>query len=44
MIDIFMKCLYSNSLIKLDSFHDQLIEVTLSESIQGPATKDIYIP
>ena len=44
MIDIFMKCLYSNSLIKLDSFYDQRIEVTLSESIQGFITNDIYIP
>ena len=44
MIDIFMKCLYSNSFIKLDSFYDQRIEVTLSEIIQGFTTKDIYIP
>ena len=38
-----MKCLYSNSFIKLDSFHDQRIEVTFSESIQGFSTKGIYI-
>ena len=38
-----MKCLYSNSFIKLDNFCDQHIEVTLSESIQGFSTKDIYI-
>ena len=44
MIDIFMKCLYSNSLIKLDSFYDYDREVMLSESIQGFTTKDIYIP
>ena len=44
MIDIFMKCLYSNRLIKLDSFYDQDREVMLSESIQGFTTKDIYIP
>ena len=42
-INIFMKCLYSNSFIKLDNFCDQHIEVTLSESIQGFSTKDIYI-
>ena len=42
-IDIFMKCLYSNSFIRLDSFYDQRIEVTLSESIHGFSTKDIYI-
>ena len=29
-----MKCLYSNSLGKLDCFYDQHIEVTLSKSIQ----------
>ena len=44
MTDIFMKYLYSNSFIKLDSFYDQRIEVTLSESIQGFTTKAIYIP
>ena len=38
-----MKSLYSNSFIKLDSFYDQRIEVTLSESIQGFSTKDFYI-
>ena len=38
-----MKCLYSNSFVKLDSFYDQHIEVTLSESIQGFSIKDIYI-
>ena len=38
-----MKYLYSNSFVKLDSFYDQRIEVTLSESIQGFGTKDIYI-
>ena len=43
MIDIFMKCLYSNSFIKLDSFYDEQIEVTLSESIQRFTTEDIYI-
>ena len=42
-IDIFMKCLYSNSFIRLDSFYDQRIEVTLSESIHRFSTKDIYI-
>ena len=42
-IYIFMKCLYSNSFIRLDSFYDQHIEVTLSESIHGFSTKDIYI-
>ena len=42
-VDIFMKCLYLNSFIKLDSFYDQRIEVTLSESIHGFSTKDIYI-
>ena len=31
-IDIFMKCLYSNSFIRLGSFYDQCIEVTLNES------------
>ena len=44
MQDIFMKGLYSNSFIKLDSFYDQHIEVTSSESIQGCTTKDMYIP
>ena len=44
MIDIFMKCLYLNSFIKLDSFYDYRIEVTLSESIQRFTKKDIYIP
>ena len=44
MIDIFMKCLYSINFIKLDSFCDYHIEVTLSESIRGFTTKDIYIP
>ena len=44
MIDIFMKCLYSNSLIKLGSFYDYHIEVTFCESMQGFITKDIYIP
>ena len=39
-----MKCLYSNNFIKLDSFCDYHIEVTLSESLQGFTTKDIYIP
>ena len=38
-----MKCFYSNSFIKLGSFYDQRIEVTLSESMQGFSTKDIYI-
>ena len=38
-----MKYLYSNSFIKLDSFYDQHVEVTLSESIQGFSTKDINI-
>ena len=38
-----MKCLYSNSFIRLDSFYDQCIEVTLSESIHRFSTKDIYI-
>ena len=42
-IDVFMKCLYSDSFMKLDSFHDQRIEVMLVESIQGFSTKDIYI-
>ena len=42
-IDICMKCLYSNSFIRLNSFYDQRIEVTLSESIHGFSTKDIYI-
>ena len=42
--NIFMKCLYSNTLSKLGSFYDQHIEVTLSKSIQGFTTKDIYIP
>ena len=37
-----MKCFYSNSFIKLDSFYDQPIEVTLSESMQGFSTKDIF--
>ena len=40
-IDIFMKCLYSNSFIKLDSPYDQFIEVTLSEGIHGFSAKDI---
>ena len=44
MIDIFMKCLYSNSFIKLDSFYGWRIEVPLNQSIQGFTTKDIYIP
>ena len=43
MIDIFMKCLYSNSFIKLDSFYDWRIEVTLSESILGFTAKDVDI-
>ena len=38
-----MKFLYSSSLIKLDSFYDYCVEVTLSENIQGFRTKDIYI-
>ena len=38
-----MKYLYSNSFIKLDSFCDQHIEATLSESIQKFSAKDIYI-
>ena len=38
-----MKCFYSNGLIKLDSFYDQHIEVTLSESIHLFRTKDIYV-
>ena len=42
-VDIFMKCLYSNSFIILDSFYDQRIQVTLSESIHGFSTKNIYI-
>ena len=42
-IDIFMKCLYSNSFIRLDSFYDWRIKVTLSESIHGFSPKDIYI-
>ena len=42
-IDIFMKYLYSNSFIKLDSFYDWCIEVMLRESIQGFSTKDIHI-
>ena len=42
-INIFIKCLYSNSLIKLGSFYDYCEEVTLSEIIQGFSTKDIYI-
>ena len=44
MIDIFMKCMYLNSFIKLDSFYDYRIEVTLSGSIQRFTKKDIYIP
>ena len=44
MTDIFVKYLYSNSFIKLDSFYDYRIEVTLSESIQRFTTKSIYIP
>ena len=42
-IDTFMKFLYSNSFIKLDSFYDPRVEATLSESIEGFSTKDIYI-
>ena len=42
-IYIFMECLYSNSFIRLNSFYDQRIEVTLSESIHRFSTKDIYI-
>ena len=42
-IDIFMKCLDSNSFIKLESFYDQRIKVTLCRSIQRFSTKDIYI-
>ena len=38
-----MKCLYSSSYIRLDSFYDQHIEVMLSESIHRFSTKDIYI-
>ena len=38
-----MKHLYLNTFINLDSFHDQRIEVTLSESIQRFSTKDMYI-
>ena len=38
-----MKCLYANSFIRLDSFYDQCIEVTLSQSMHGFSTKDIYI-
>ena len=38
-----MKFKYSNSFIKLDSFYDQRIEVTLTESIQGFSMKDIYM-
>ena len=38
-----MKCLYSNSFTKLDSFYDQRIEVMLSESIQEFRPKDIFI-
>ena len=41
--DTFMKCFYSNSFIKLDSFYDSRIEVTLTESIEGFSTEDIYI-
>ena len=43
MIDILMKCLYSNSFIKLDSFYDWRIGVTYSESIQGFTAKDVDI-
>ena len=42
-MNIFMKCLYSNSFIKSDSFYDYRIEVMLSEGIQGFSTKDIYV-
>ena len=35
MIDIFLKCLYSNRFIKLDSFYNWRIEVTLHENIQA---------
>ena len=37
--DIFTKCLYSDSFIKLDSFYDQRVDVRLSESIQGFSVK-----
>ena len=33
--DIFLKCLYTNSSIKLKSFFDQRIEVTITESAEG---------
>ena len=39
MIDIFVKCLYSNSFTKLDSFVIS-VQVTLSESIQRFTEKD----
>ena len=42
MIDLFMKCLYSNSLIKLGSFYDYHIEVTFCESMQGFITRHLY--
>ena len=35
MIDIFLKCLYSNRFMKLDSFYNWRREVTLNENIQG---------
>ena len=38
-----MKRLQSNSFLRLNSFYDQRIEVTLSESIYGFSTKDIYV-
>ena len=41
-IDIFMKCLYSNSSLKLDSFYDKRMEVMVSEIIQRFSTKEIY--
>ena len=41
-IDIFMKCLYLNSSLKLDSFYDKRIEVMVSEIMQRFSTTDIY--
>ena len=38
-----MKCLYSNSFMKLNSVYDSRIGVTFSESIQRFSKKEILI-
>ena len=42
-IDIFMKCLYSKSFIRLDSFYDQGIEVMLNENIESHVYYQLYL-